>query len=184
VFALCLLAAAAHQATATNFGGSPIVSYGQRFRLYSAYVDAFCRPDCTITGCLVTCDVSVANMAQAPYFAMGGSCGRVMSSQITLASLIEFAGGKSCETTMPPPTGSLANFRCNKPICASTAERLNIFNAVEPAGGWLRGNDSIIYIREQKADPDNSWCLGNPSPLGMACIYQFSTIAGFKFVVD
>lgn len=181
--ALVLCALLAPQGVeSADFGGSPIISYGQRFRIYSVYQDAFCTTNCTQMDCGMSCGIPVANIAQATYFVMGGSCGRAVSSNLTMASLYEFNGG-SCATG-PVTIENLFSFRCNKPQCDPATERFNILNVDAAADGWLRGNDSAIYIREQKGNPENDWCAGQSAPLGMWCSYAFSTIYTFKFVVD
>ncbi|AGO84288.1 hypothetical protein psal_cds_497 [Pandoravirus salinus] len=169
---------AAHGATGTNFGGSPIISYGQRFKIYSVSDDAFCRTDCAQRECIVFCDVAVSNATQATYFVLGGSCGRVVTSSLTRSSLYVF-NGDSCAST-PWSLHNPYNFRCNRPQCAPDAQRYNVMNVQPASDGWLRGNDTIIHMREAPEGGEALWCDGVNG--NMWCLFTGSSY-GFKFVV-
>nr|UDO48029.1 hypothetical protein [Pandoravirus massiliensis] len=180
VLAVCALVVA-HSALAFEFGGSPIISYGQRFKIFGLSAGAFCRVDCAQMECVVFCDVDVSNREQATYFAMGGSCGRVVSSNLTMNSLYIF-NGDSCESRY----GSIENphqFRCDRAQCGVDARRFNFYNVMPPSDGWLRGNDSIICMREAGLAPPNNWCSGLGWPGSMLCMSQ-GCYPGFKFVID
>ncbi|AVK75770.1 hypothetical protein pkur_cds_145 [Pandoravirus kuranda] len=177
---VCVLVVA-HGALAFEFGGSPIISYGQRFKIFSLSASTFCRADCAQTECAVLCDVDVANMDQATYFALGGSCGRVVSSNLTMNSLYIF-NGDSCESR----SGSIQNphqFRCDRPQCGVDAQRFNFHNVMPPSDGWLRGNDSVICMREAGLAPPNNWCIGQGWPGSLLCMFP-ACYPGFKFVID
>ncbi|AVK74904.1 hypothetical protein pqer_cds_482 [Pandoravirus quercus] len=180
VLAVCALMAA-HQTLAVEFGGSPIISYGQRFKIFSVNVDRFCRTDCALKDCAVFCDVHVANMTQATYFVLGGSCGRVVPSNLTLASLYAF-NSDSCASRL----GSIENpngFRCDRPQCGPTADRFNVLNDLPPSDGWLRGNDTIIHMREALSTSADNWCTALAPPGGLWCGLP-APHGGFKFVID
>ncbi|AGO82649.1 hypothetical protein pdul_cds_542 [Pandoravirus dulcis] len=178
--AVCALMAA-HGTLAVEFGGSPIISYGQRFKIFSVALDLFCRTDCAQKDCAVFCDVHVSNATQATYFVLGGSCGRVVPSNLTMASLYAFDGG-SCASGM----GSISNpngFRCANPQCGPTAARFNIINDLPPSDGWLRGNDTIIHMRDALSDSTSNWCTALAPPGGLWC-GLWAPYGGFKFVID
>lgn len=181
VLAVCVLVVA-HSALAVDFGGSPIISYGQRFKIFGLSAGAFCRVDCAQMNCVVFCDVDASNIEQATYFALGGSCGRVVSSNLTMNSLYIF-NGDSCESR----PGSIENphpFRCDRAQCATDSRRFNFYNVLPPSDGWLRGNDTVICMREAGLAPPNNWCSGLASPGGsLLCMFQ-GCYPGFKFVID
>ncbi|BCU03864.1 hypothetical protein [Pandoravirus japonicus] len=181
MLAVCVLMMAARGVLGVEFGGSPIISYGQRFKIFSVILDRLCRTDCAQKDCAVFCDVHASNISQATYFVLGGSCGRVVPSDLTLASLYAFDGG-SCASQM----GSIDNlntFRCKHPQCGPTANRFNIVNHLPPSDGWLRGNDTLIYMRDALYQPTSGWCTAYPPPGGISCT-QSSNYGGFKFVID
>ncbi|AJF97860.1 hypothetical protein TW95_gp1126 [Pandoravirus inopinatum] len=158
----------------------PIISYGQRFKIYAMSTAAFCRTDCAQLDCAVLCDVSEANITQATYFVLGGSCGRVVPSNLTLASLYAFDGG-SCASAM----GSIENptqFRCKYPQCGPDAPRFNILNEVAPSDGWLRGNSTTVYIRQPSVDPVHNWCTALWPSGNFWCAFS-GPQPGFKFVL-
>nr|UMO80425.1 hypothetical protein [Pandoravirus aubagnensis] len=177
VLVVCVLMAA-HNALALD--ADPIISYGQRFKIYSMSPAAFCRADCAQYDCAVFCDVSEANIAQATYFVLGGSCGRVVSSNLTLASLYVFNGG-SCASAQ----GSIENpyqFRCKYAQCGPYTERFNILNDVASSDGWLRGNSTTVYIRQPWVDPVYNWCTALWPSGAFSCAFG-GPQPGFKFVL-
>lgn len=172
---------AAHGALAVEFGGSPFISYGQRFKIFSVVLNLFCRTDCAQKDCAVFCDVHASNATQATYFVLGGSCGRVVPSDLTLASLYAFNGG-SCATGVGS-TDNPNDFRCDRPQCGPTAERFNLLNDPPPSDGWLRGNDTVIHMREALSTSELNWCAPLPPPYGLWC-HNLAPYGGLKFVVD
>lgn len=177
LFAVAVVAAATPAMAldpTTAFPITPTVNYDHPFRLYSAEYDAFCRPDCATTTCFIACDLLSSQMAEAPYFGIGGSCGPIVSSSsVPKVSIYPMPLNTTyCKSNITSAAANPARViqcvvvpgsGCTADTAPADAQQYVFANTAFSDQLWLRGGGTPIAIRNSAVPSDPKWCGVAPS---------------------